>query len=218
MSCRASISIDATATAAYRRRMRAEPRLRLRPPRPDDEAAFAAAHQALADEGFQFGLGYADGMDWATYVRRLDRHRCGIDLPEGIVPSTFLVADVHGELVGRTSIRHRLTEYLAREGGHIGYAVVPEHRRRGTRPRSCGRASSSPAPPVPIACWSRAMTTTSGRPPRSNVVAACSIHWWPGAVTAPSAAGTGSTDAASAVSRDARPSRRHRTRPALHCR
>ena len=105
--------------------------LRLRPPRLGDEAAFAAAHRALGDEDFQFGLGYADGMDWATYLRRLERHRCGIDLPEGIVPATFLVADVHGELVGRTSIRHQLTEYLAREGGHIGYAVVPEHRRRG---------------------------------------------------------------------------------------
>jgi predicted acetyltransferase len=105
--------------------------LRLRPPKPGDEAAFATAHRALVAEGFQFGLGYADGMDWAMYLRRLEGHRCGIDLPEGIVPATFLVADVHGELVGRTSIRHELTEQLALEGGHIGYAVVAEHRRRG---------------------------------------------------------------------------------------
>ncbi len=105
--------------------------LRLRPPRPEDEGAFSAAHRALGDEDYQFGLGYADGMDWATYLRRLDDQRCGIELREGIVPATFLVGDVHGELVGRTSIRHQLTEYLAREGGHIGYAVVAEHRRRG---------------------------------------------------------------------------------------
>ena len=105
--------------------------LRLRPPRLADEAAFAAAHRALLDEGFTFGLGEPDTMDWPTYLQRLAAHRCGIDLPEGMVPATFLVADVGGELVGRTSIRHELTEHLMQEGGHIGYAVVAEHRRRG---------------------------------------------------------------------------------------
>ena len=43
----------------------------------------------------------------------------------------FLVAEVAGQLVGRTSIRHELNEFLAREGGHIGYGVVAEHRHRG---------------------------------------------------------------------------------------
>jgi nicotinamidase-related amidase len=41
------------------------------------------------------------------------------------------VAEVDGEIVGRTSIRHRLNDFLATEGGHIGYAVLAEHRRRG---------------------------------------------------------------------------------------
>jgi predicted acetyltransferase len=47
------------------------------------------------------------------------------------VPTTFLVADVGGEIVGRTSIRHELNEFLAREGGHIGFGLVAKHRRRG---------------------------------------------------------------------------------------
>ena len=51
--------------------------------------------------------------------------------PAGRVPATFLVADVGGEIVGRSSIRFALNEVLAREGGHIGYAVLPWHRRRG---------------------------------------------------------------------------------------
>jgi predicted acetyltransferase len=34
-------------------------------------------------------------------------------------------------IVGRTSIRHELNESLLVEGGHIGYAVLQEHRRRG---------------------------------------------------------------------------------------
>jgi predicted acetyltransferase len=44
---------------------------------------------------------------------------------------TFLVADVAGEIVGRSSIRHCLNDYLALYGGHIGYVVLPQHRRRG---------------------------------------------------------------------------------------
>ena len=47
------------------------------------------------------------------------------------MPATFLAADVDGVLVGRTSIRHHLDDFLAQEGGHIGYAVLPDHRRRG---------------------------------------------------------------------------------------
>ena len=54
-----------------------------------------------------------------------------LDLPEGLVPMTFLVAEVACRIVGRASIRHRLNEFLAREGGHIGYCVLPDHRRRG---------------------------------------------------------------------------------------
>jgi predicted acetyltransferase len=52
------------------------------------------------------------------------------------VPSTFLVAEVGGALVARTSIRHELNEHLAALGGHIGYGVRPGHRRRGLPPRS----------------------------------------------------------------------------------
>jgi predicted acetyltransferase len=39
--------------------------------------------------------------------------------------------EVAGKLVGRVSIRHELNAYLAELGGHIGYAVRPEFRRRG---------------------------------------------------------------------------------------
>jgi len=33
-------------------------------------------------------------------------------------------------VVGRVSVRHRLTDSLARVGGHIGYGVRPAYRRR----------------------------------------------------------------------------------------
>src|SRR5260370_33148406 len=108
--------------------------LRLRPPRPDDESAFRAGHEAMAAEDFTFGLGYSPDMNFDDYVKQLEDHRAGVNLPERFVPSTFLVAEVDGEIVGRTSIRHRLNDFLIHEGGHIGYGVRPGHRRRGDAP------------------------------------------------------------------------------------
>jgi len=42
------------------------------------------------------------------------------------------VAVVAGDIIGRVSIRHRLNAFLAAEGGHIGYGVMPGFRRRGS--------------------------------------------------------------------------------------
>jgi predicted acetyltransferase len=105
--------------------------LHLRPLRLEDEADFVAAHEALAGEGFTFGLAYEPGQSWRGYVGQLAGYRRGRGLPPGWVPMTFLVADVGGVIVGRASVRHELTDLLRREGGHIGYAVLKEHRRRG---------------------------------------------------------------------------------------
>ena len=105
--------------------------LRLRPLREEDEAAFAAGHRAMAAEGFTFGLGYQPGKPWRTYLKELEDHRNGRNLPARHVPGTFLVAEVAGEIVGRTSIRFRLNDFLAERGGHVGYGVLPQHRRRG---------------------------------------------------------------------------------------
>ena len=99
---------------------------------PDDETAFLRAHRAFPDrEDFVFGMRYSDGMAWHDYLAMLDDLEHGRRLPSGWVPTTFLVAEVDGVLVGRSSIRHRLNPFLQRIGGHIGYGVVPQHRRRG---------------------------------------------------------------------------------------
>ena len=105
--------------------------LRLRPPRDEDEGAFTAGHRAMAAEGFVFGLGYEPGQPWRTYLKELEDHRHGRNLPVRHVPGTFLAAEVAGEIVGRASIRFRLNDFLAERGGHIGFGVLPQHRRRG---------------------------------------------------------------------------------------
>jgi len=105
--------------------------LRLRSLRIDDQAAFDKAYQVMAAERFTFGFDYQPTVDWATYLTTLDDRRRGLNVPAGWVPDTFLVADIAGAIVGRTDIRHELNERLRREGGHIGYCVLPEYRRRG---------------------------------------------------------------------------------------
>lgn len=47
------------------------------------------------------------------------------------VRADYLLAEVDGVVVGRVSIRHSLTDHLRRVGGHVGYAVGPQFRRRG---------------------------------------------------------------------------------------
>lgn len=100
----------------------------LRPPTVDDEAPMRHMHDQLAQEGFQLLL--ADGP-WSHVLAQIEWESRGVGLTEGRVPADFLVAEVDGVPVGRVSIRHRLNDYLLEAGGHVGYAVAPEFRRRG---------------------------------------------------------------------------------------
>lgn len=103
----------------------------LRPLSDADEPEIRAAQAELAADGFDFLLDERDGEPWPAYVARVASWRDGRGLSPGFVPSTFLVAEVEGQVVGRVSIRHELTPWLREFGGHIGYGVRPGFRRRG---------------------------------------------------------------------------------------
>lgn len=106
--------------------------LRLRPLTLADEAQVRAAHDELAaHDRFPFAFDLTPATDWARYVARLGEIADGVDLGPDRVRSTFLVAVVGGSVVGRTSVRHALNDWLLARGGHIGYCVLPDHRRRG---------------------------------------------------------------------------------------
>ena len=105
--------------------------LTLRWPREDEEEEFLRAHRATSPEVPSFLHHYTEGMSFGRYLEVLAEQEQGIDLPSAHVPETFLFAFVGSRIVGRTSIRHSLNEYLERMGGHIGYVVVPEFRRQG---------------------------------------------------------------------------------------
>jgi predicted acetyltransferase len=96
-----------------------------------DESAVRQAQRELALDDFDFAFDLDNATDWAKYVALQDRTSQGIDLVEGRVPATFFVVVVDGEIVGRSSVRHELNDYLRMFGGHIGYAIRPAFRRRG---------------------------------------------------------------------------------------
>jgi predicted acetyltransferase len=73
--------------------------------------------------------------DPVQFARYVDERLGELVVPPekvGWVPSTMLwILDDDEHVVGRVSVRHRLTEHLLNVGGHIGYAVIPSTRRRG---------------------------------------------------------------------------------------
>jgi predicted acetyltransferase len=104
--------------------------LRLRLPTARDEAEVLAAQRELAADDFAFAF-LQPGQSYVEYLQMVEDQRHGRALGDGLVAATWLVADVDGAVVGRSSIRFELNDHLMVEGGHIGYAVRPQYRRRG---------------------------------------------------------------------------------------
>jgi predicted acetyltransferase len=104
----------------------------LRPFTLGDESSALAAQAELQEDGFDFLLEVTPERTWAECVARLHEVGQGVNLAQDRVQAELLAADVGGELVGRTSIRHTIDHpFLNEYGGHIGYAVRPQFRRRG---------------------------------------------------------------------------------------
>jgi predicted acetyltransferase len=104
----------------------------LRLPDETEEEEFLRAHRATSPDVPFFLHYYKEGMTLRQYLDVLAGQERGDNLPSNHVPSTFLFAFVGPRIVGRVSIRHSLNAVLERIGGHIGYVVVPEFRRRGS--------------------------------------------------------------------------------------
>ncbi len=86
----------------------------------DPQPAYSTGVATLRDDELS---AYVDGL--------LADTREGTPRPEGYVPSTHLWWVEGTVFLGRIHIRHRLTPFLREAGGHVGYHVVPPHRRRG---------------------------------------------------------------------------------------
>lgn len=82
--------------------------------------------ELAAEEGLPASWIADAAADFASFVDRRPAIR-----EMWAVPVTELWFVDGSDYIGTVIIRHRLTPALAREGGHIGYHVVPHHRCRG---------------------------------------------------------------------------------------
>ena len=89
-----------------------------------------------ADEGYA-GLAFTrESLESPAEFRALVRARRGDELeetprPAGWVPCTFLWFIEGDTYLGSIALRHRLTDHLRADGGHIGYTIRPSARRQG---------------------------------------------------------------------------------------
>lgn len=100
-----------------------------------DAAEYASYRQAFLDAG--------DSMDGTGSMRRIAdaaewladnaRYADPATVPEGKVQSTLFVCKrvPDGRIVGMLQVRHSLNDNLLHFGGHIGYSVRPDERRKG---------------------------------------------------------------------------------------
>ena len=105
--------------------------------RPDESMLdeIAAYRKAMLDAGTAMdgtsGLNrYDDPAGWLAHVRALETPET---CPPHWVTATLYVAvrEADGRIVGMLDLRHRLNDNLAECGGHIGYSVRPDERRKG---------------------------------------------------------------------------------------
>lgn len=77
------------------------------------------------------GLRSSDTAEkWIRYAESCKRPET---VPEGLVTATqfIFVREEDRKIVGMIQIRHCLNDFLLSYGGHIGYSVAPDERRKG---------------------------------------------------------------------------------------
>lgn len=90
--------------------------------------AFLACGDSMDGTG---GLAqFAHTQEWIAHANRCKNPDT---VPQGLVPATqyMLLREEDQKIVGMIQIRHVFNDYLETYGGHIGYSVAPDERRKG---------------------------------------------------------------------------------------
>lgn len=108
-----------------------------RPSRRYRDSFLEASDEFPADEDTLVYEREHAARDFDGFVASVAAWSQGSQLPRGWVPSsTFWLVD-GDDYIGSINIRHELTDWLLRFGGHIGYAIRPSRRRQGMGTLMC---------------------------------------------------------------------------------
>lgn len=85
-----------------------------------------------ADEnGFMNGCNSITFDEYKAWLAKCENIADGIGLEDWMVPQDVFWLYIDGKPVGMGKLRHRLTDKLREEGGHMGYAIRPVYRGKG---------------------------------------------------------------------------------------
>ena len=108
------------------------------------EQQIRAYRQAFLDSGDSMDgtgalRGFGDPREWIEYSEKC---KDPLTVPPGLVPATqyLFVREEDQKIVGMIQIRHCFNPYLEKFGGHIGYSVAPDERRKGYAAQMLGMA------------------------------------------------------------------------------
>jgi predicted acetyltransferase len=85
------------------------------------------------DEERPFGILYGDlaRKNFKQYLKLIRDMEKGIGLKRGWVPASEFWLVRENEFIGAVSFRHKLNKKLRLYGGHIGYSIRPDERKKG---------------------------------------------------------------------------------------
>ncbi len=110
-------------------------RIRLVSPAPEHEADAACyvADFAALNEEIHGGGSIKEFESYAQWLDFNEKNKNWETVRPGWVPGEtfFGVRESDGRIVGMVNLRYHLSDFLLRIGGHIGYSVRPDERRKG---------------------------------------------------------------------------------------
>ncbi len=111
--------------------------LLIKPCREYEEDIFKYKEEMLAAgdvsmDGCGFLQNYTSLDEWYRFLDSIADKK-SMDPSTGFVEGSqyLMVDDVHHKILGMVNLRHELNDFLLRAGGHIGYSIRPDERRKG---------------------------------------------------------------------------------------
>ena len=97
-----------------------------------DEEVYEMMVQIPAEESGLYNHAYGlNKEEYKKWTKEMINSARGIELKEGYVPQTIYIIFAEGKPVGYLKIRHRLSDELKENGGHIGIVIEKSSRGKG---------------------------------------------------------------------------------------